>query len=52
MKITYKGIRYIVTGKAYTLNGGEYYICYDIDSNVTSAFLIPADSEEVKIIKA
>lgn len=48
MKITYKGTRYLVTGKAYSLNGGEYFIGYEMDTDNEKAQLIPADSEEVE----
>ncbi len=50
MKINYKGKRYLVTGKAYTMNGGEYYVCYEMDTNDEKAHLIPADSDEVEMI--
>ena len=44
-KIVFKGVEYIVSGMAYTLSEGEYYIAKRSDDDRN--FLIPTDSEHV-----
>ncbi len=50
MLINYKGENYLVTGKAYSVNDGEYYVCFRQDGSEDAARLIPADSSEVRKI--
>ena len=44
-KIIFKDIEYLVSGIAYTLNEGEYYIAKRSDDDRN--FLIPTDSESI-----
>ena len=49
--ITYKGVKYFVTGIASSLNGGVYFVCYsENDEAREDALLIPTDSSEVHVI--
>ena len=47
MRINFNNTNYKVIGKAYTVNGGEYFICVETDSDNEKMYLIPTDSNEV-----
>jgi len=47
MRFNYKGNEYFAFMKAYTLNDGEYYVCFKKGTTDMKTYLIPTDSEEV-----